>query len=284
MSTFLGFKFSLIGGKLATASSLLLLLADHLGIDPEIFGEVCALWMVSDLLEVQLKPHHNPYDIRKNWLQFLSRFTSVDEDEASDDEPLLMLKRNVQLSVEREVQVLEKDYANDTLTEILYTSAKQEVLDGRYLCDIDVSINLAALQMAVEIEPGEDVHQLLLGDQLAMYFPSKHRHCVRSVCFFGFPVIGCKGLEAKIQQEYNDTKLKFESKHACRKAYLEIVRETPFYGFVQRKLTFFRAAFFRGHVERPRGTSLKEIKKMILSVTLPDIPVIFVPFLKFENL
>lgn len=58
-----------------------------------------------DILEVQLKPHHNPYDIRKNWMQFLSRFTDAGDNEAVDDEPLLMLKRNVQLSVERERQV-----------------------------------------------------------------------------------------------------------------------------------------------------------------------------------
>lgn len=51
MSIFIaGLKFSLVGGKLATASSLLLLLADHLGVVAEVFKEVCALWMVSDLL------------------------------------------------------------------------------------------------------------------------------------------------------------------------------------------------------------------------------------------
>ncbi|VDN92014.1 unnamed protein product, partial [Brugia pahangi] len=100
-----GLKFSLIGGKFATASSLLLLLADHLGIVADIFKQVCALWMVSDLLEVQLKPHHNPYEIRKNWMQFLQRFTNAESNELVADEPLLVLKRNVQLPVEREREV-----------------------------------------------------------------------------------------------------------------------------------------------------------------------------------
>uniref|UniRef100_A0A8R1TYZ8 FERM domain-containing protein n=1 Tax=Onchocerca volvulus TaxID=6282 RepID=A0A8R1TYZ8_ONCVO len=192
-----GLKISLVGGKLATASSLLFLLSDHLDIDADIFKQVCALWMVSDLLEVQLKPHHNPYEIRKNWIQFLQRFTNAESSESIADEPLLVLKRNVQLSVGRERE-LEEDYTNEVLTEILYRSAKQEVLSGRYICDIDLSIKLATLQMAIELEPNEDL-----------------------------------------------------------------------------ELDLFGAAFFRGYIERPVGGPLKEIKKMILSVTLPDIPVLF---------
>lgn len=52
---------------------------------------------------------------------------------------------------------LEEDYTNEILTEILYRSAKQEVLNGRYICDIDLSIKLAALQMAVDLEPNEEL-------------------------------------------------------------------------------------------------------------------------------
>uniref|UniRef100_A0A183HDA2 FERM domain-containing protein n=1 Tax=Onchocerca flexuosa TaxID=387005 RepID=A0A183HDA2_9BILA len=43
------------------------------------------------------------------------------------------------------LKVLEEDYTNEILTEILYRSAKQEVLNGRYICDIDLSKKLAAL-------------------------------------------------------------------------------------------------------------------------------------------
>ncbi|VIO99170.1 conserved hypothetical protein [Brugia malayi] len=261
-----GLKFSLIGGKFATASSLLLLLADHLGIVADIFKQVCALWMVSDLLEVQLKPHHNPYEIRKNWMQFLQRFTNAESNELVADEPLLVLKRNVQLPVERERE-LEEDYTNEILTEILYRSAKQEVLNGRYICDIDLNIKLAALQMAIDLEPNEDVDIMnVFGEEIETFFPLKYRHNVKTFHLFGIPIIGCKGLETRILQEYRNIRLNFEGKHSCRKAYLNIIRNTPFYGQA--------AAFFRGYVERPSGRPLKEIKRMILSVTLPDIPVL----------
>ncbi|VDM96354.1 unnamed protein product [Thelazia callipaeda] len=251
-----GFKFSLLGGKLATASSLLSLLSDHLGIDADVLKQVCALWMVSDLLEVQLKPHHNPYEIRKNWIQFLKRFTCVENDEAVADEPLLVLKRNVQLSVQRECE-LEEDYTNEILTEILYTSAKQEVLRGRYLCDIEMSIKLAALQMAIELESTENGN--IIGDEVCMFIPLKYRHNVKTFHLFGIPIISCKGLETRILEEYQQIKRGFENKHAYRKAYLSIIRNTPFYG----------AAFFHGYIERPSVGLLKEIKKMILPVTLP---------------
>ncbi|VBB27031.1 unnamed protein product [Acanthocheilonema viteae] len=238
-----GLKFSLVGGKLATVSSLLLLLADHLGVISEVFNEVCALWMVSNLLEVQLKPHHNPYEIRKNWVQFLHRFTNAESSELVADEPLLVLKRNVQLSVEREHE-LEQDYTNEILTEILYRSAKQEILNGRYVCDIELNIKLAALQMAIDLEPNEDFDLPdVFGEEIEMFFPLKYRRNVRTFHLFGIPIIGCK---VEISDQY-------------------------FY-FID--FNIFRAAFFRGYVERPLGGPLKEIKKMILSTTLPDIPVL----------
>ncbi|KAL3986133.1 FERM central domain family protein [Acanthocheilonema viteae] len=259
-----GLKFSLVGGKLATVSSLLLLLADHLGVISEVFNEVCALWMVSNLLEVQLKPHHNPYEIRKNWIQFLHRFTNAESSELVADEPLLVLKRNVQLSVEREHE-LEQDYTNEILTEILYRSAKQEILNGRYVCDIELNIKLAALQMAIDLEPNEDFDLPdVFGEEIEMFFPLKYRRNVRTFHLFGIPIIGCKGLETRVLEEYENIRLNFESKHNYRKTYLNITRNIPFYG----------AAFFRGYVERPLGGPLKEIKKMILSTTLPDIPVL----------
>uniref|UniRef100_F1L175 FERM domain-containing protein 8 n=1 Tax=Ascaris suum TaxID=6253 RepID=F1L175_ASCSU len=145
-----GYKFALVGGKVSTASDLIYLMADRLGIDTAILQETCALWMISDLLEVQLKPHHIPYEIRRSWTVLLKRFTQAELDEIVADEPLIVLKRNVQLSIEREIE-LEDDY--ESLTEILYVGAKKEVLAGRYLCDLETSMRLAALQMAIELGP-----------------------------------------------------------------------------------------------------------------------------------
>lgn len=40
----------MVGGKVSTASDLIYLMADRLGIDTAILQETCALWMISDLL------------------------------------------------------------------------------------------------------------------------------------------------------------------------------------------------------------------------------------------
>lgn len=52
-----------------------------------------------------MKPHHIPYEIRRSWTVLLKRFTQAELDEIVADEPLIVLKRNVQLSIEREIEV-----------------------------------------------------------------------------------------------------------------------------------------------------------------------------------
>lgn len=75
-----------------------------------------------------------------------------------------------------------------------------------------------------------------------MFFPLKYRHSVKSFHLFGIPIIGCKGLETRIFEEYRNIRLNFESKHSCRKAYLNIIRNTPFYGQALLLLLFFRCS------------------------------------------
>lgn len=103
-------------------------MADHLKVDRKLMKECCSLWMVSPFLgqnlflqtflcfiiiayafriftEVQLKPHHVPFEIREHWSDLLNRFADVDQKEKNCDEPFLYLKRNVYLSVQREIEV-----------------------------------------------------------------------------------------------------------------------------------------------------------------------------------
>lgn len=63
-----------------------------------------------------------------------------------------------------------------------------------------------------------------------MFFPLKYRHNVRTFHLFGIPIIGCKGLETRVLEEYQNIRLNFENKHSCRRAYLSIIRNIPFYG------------------------------------------------------
>ncbi len=57
--------------------------------------------------DVQLKPHHVPFEVRKYWRQVLNKFNCVTAESAETDEPRLLYRRNVLLSrtCERTVRV-----------------------------------------------------------------------------------------------------------------------------------------------------------------------------------
>ncbi len=45
--------------------------------------------------ELQLKPHHKPFEIRRQWPLFLNQYCSVTESRIERDEPILSFQRNV---------------------------------------------------------------------------------------------------------------------------------------------------------------------------------------------
>lgn len=51
---------------------------------------------------MQLKPHHIPYEVYEKWDIFLNKFTMASEDKILFDEPLLVIRRNFQLTIENE--------------------------------------------------------------------------------------------------------------------------------------------------------------------------------------
>ncbi|KAI1711014.1 PDZ domain-containing protein 4 [Ditylenchus destructor] len=99
----LGVQFSVENGQQVPSSTLLDLMADHLKIDSEVASEAFALWLISPLLEVQLKPHHVAYEVHAKWPVFLRKFSTASEEEIALDEPLLVLRRNFQLTVQNEL-------------------------------------------------------------------------------------------------------------------------------------------------------------------------------------
>lgn len=54
---------------------------------PDVALEAFALWLVSPLLEVQLKPKHQPYKLGRQWPELLLRFTDAPDDDVAMDEP-----------------------------------------------------------------------------------------------------------------------------------------------------------------------------------------------------
>lgn len=95
-------QFSVEDGSKAQSSDLLQLIAEHLDIPEDVVNCVFALWLVSPLLEVQLKPHHVANEVRNKWPSFLMKYANASEIDIAIDEPLLLLRRNVNLTIETE--------------------------------------------------------------------------------------------------------------------------------------------------------------------------------------
>ncbi|XP_031789733.1 FERM domain-containing protein 8 isoform X2 [Piliocolobus tephrosceles] len=115
---------------------------------PDIALDVFALWLVSPLLEVQLKPKHQPYKLGRQWPELLLRFTSAPDDDVAMDEPFLQFRRNVFFPKRRELQIHDEE-----VLRLLYEEAKGNVLAARYPCDVEDCEALGALVCRVQLGP-----------------------------------------------------------------------------------------------------------------------------------
>ncbi|XP_044799636.1 FERM domain-containing protein 8 isoform X2 [Bubalus bubalis] len=115
---------------------------------PDIALDAFALWLVSPLLEVQLKPKHQPYKLGRQWQELLLRFTDAPDDDVAVDEPSLQFRRNVFFPKRRELQIHDKE-----VLRLLYEEAKGNVLAARYPCDVEDCEALGALVCRVQLGP-----------------------------------------------------------------------------------------------------------------------------------
>lgn len=92
-------------GAEAMADDLLQLMAEYLNIDEEVVNEALSIWLISPLFELQLSLHHVAFELYEKWPLFLRRFTTATQEEIETDEPLLVVKRNVHLTIPVEIMV-----------------------------------------------------------------------------------------------------------------------------------------------------------------------------------
>jgi len=245
-------QFAVEDGMTACADDLLFLISEHNGIEEDVANATLALWLISPLFEIQLKPHHRAFEVFNKWPLFLRRFTMATEEEIEFDEPLLVIRRNVRLSIPEE-KMYQDAYSN--LVEILYYDAKEEFMSGRYIIDTKKCIEISALQLLVEYGPldkGEDPYESV-HDKLAQIVPAYLLNRVKSFHLFG--LIECKsGLEKQIIKEYKDVSKKYSDRPERQKAYLDLLREVPSYG----------ATFFTATTDRGESSSLFEKSKRLI--------------------
>ncbi|TKR69443.1 hypothetical protein L596_021605 [Steinernema carpocapsae] len=242
--------FLIPGGRKIQVQSLLELVARRLSTDAETFMEACSLWLISQNLEVQLKPYHMPWDVYNKWGRLLERFTYTDPTLKQFETPRLVCKRSAGLSLAREREI-SKSY--ESIAHILYIDARDEYLNARYIIDsIDDAVDLAALHLAIHKDEDMYMSKDRKGNaknEPALEWISKHvGSCcpeyrvtkMRSWYLFGFNVLSCIGMHHEVHEAFERwVKEKPRGNHFLKLQYLEILRKTPFYG----------AAYFDAQIE-----------------------------------
>jgi len=269
-------------GANATVTDLVssLLEEEELGL-PRATQEILSLWMNSPLLEVQLKPHHKPFFIRREWNHFLQRFSSAPQNLKALDEPVLSLQRNVFCSKREEQGV--KDHK---VLELLYEEAKYNMLTSRYPCEISDYIMLGGIQARLEIGPYDmAVHTpAFFRQNLSRFLPE---HAVRKtnsiLSWLPWSASAKTSPEARLIDQFKAIPSNASPKRLVKK-YLEFCWSLPYYG----------SAFFRGQIETPAKslTSLviNQDSEVLIAINsqglyvIDPVNVVVLLGLKFEEL
>ncbi|XP_074132617.1 FERM domain-containing protein 8 isoform X4 [Sminthopsis crassicaudata] len=211
---------------------------------PDVAVEAFALWLISPLLEVQLKPKHQPYKVCRQWPDLLYRFTDASEDDITTDEPSLQFRRNVFFPKRKELQI-----HNEDILRLLYEEAKFNVLEVRYPCDAEDCEKLGALVCRLELGPYRQGQQTACAvkEKLDSFLPAhlcKKPHSLFTAFRSRGPrlVSGEQGL-LSAYQEVKEEAVGAEAELLTRhyRAYLLKCHELPYYG----------CAFFYGEVDKP---------------------------------
>jgi len=211
---------------------------------PAEFREVFSLWLVSDLLELQLKPNHVPFKLVCYWEELLEKYTTVDEDDRERDEPVIMFQRNVFYPKWKE-----RDITNPEAIRLLCYEAKEMVIDGRYPLKPEQYDYLAGLTAQIKHKSYDaDVHTPeYYRDHLADYYPE---HMAHTKWKFKGIVRDKKSPEFRIascHRQCHEMFSNIDSQDVMLKLYQSYMK------FVWQ-LSFYGAAFFRGQIEHPGGS------------------------------
>ncbi|ELW65110.1 FERM domain-containing protein 8 [Tupaia chinensis] len=236
---------------------------------PDVALDAFALWLVSPLLEVQLKPTHQPYKLGRQWLELLLRFTNAPDDDVATDEPSLQFRRNVFFPKRRELQIHDEE-----VLRLLYEEAKGNVLAARYPCDVEDCEALGGLVCRVQLGPYQPGRPEVctLREKLDSFLPAhlcKRGHGLLS----SLRSRGAKAgtAEQGLLNAYRQVKDVADSEREAAlathyRSYLLKCHELPFYG----------CAFFHGEIDKPAQGFLHRggRKPVVVAISLEGVHVI----------
>ncbi|XP_071810414.1 putative FERM domain-containing protein FRMD8P1 isoform X1 [Asterias amurensis] len=261
-----GHEFYLENALVETAEDLTNRMLEYLRL-PEMAKDIFFVWIMSPLLQLQLKSHHIPFKLCRKWHDLVDKFTTATEEQKANDEPMLCFQRNAFFPKCKESQI-----TDPKILRLLFDEAKTNILEGHYPCEADDFEYLAGILAFLEhgkynpedhpnglmknTKPSPDnastssqnnSNQMLNKDPLQRYIPA-------CMCKGGSRWIKNKGfatMEQRIVGHWDHVTEKVKTKAAGYKLFLEFCWKLPFYGCV----------FFSGQIERQSSTvSLRDTK------------------------
>ncbi|CAI2354750.1 unnamed protein product [Caenorhabditis sp. 36 PRJEB53466] len=236
-----GVELNIESGKTANSKTLLYLLAKEYEIDVDAFEEMFAIWMISPLLEVQLKPYHRPYECRHGWKTLLERFADdVSPQMIVQDEPILMLRRNASLTSERQFELLDH---YPQCARFLIIDAREMLLLGRLqFLSLEDTILVAALLFCLQYgNHQERVHDVVfIRSHLEEILPERTCESIAAKTFFG------KSINKKTPQEER----LLNSWKSCTELGSEAEKEHKLLLTLTQNSSCYGAAWFSARIEK----------------------------------
>nr|XP_023021198.1 FERM domain-containing protein 8 isoform X2 [Leptinotarsa decemlineata] len=223
---------------------------DELGLNKQLAPQIFTLWMVSPLLELQLKPSHKPYELRKMWRSLVEQYSHVSLNRQQRDEPKVIFQRNVFFP-----QHLEEKIKDQKILELLYEEARNNILDCKYPCEVIHYIMLGGIQARIELGPYNPlVHSThYFREEQSKYLPL---HVRKSSTWTWLPISSKNSAEVRLLEQFKRIPTSATNRKLMKK-YLEFCWSLPFYG----------SAFFEGQVEQP-------VRGLTSLIIHQDIPVL----------
>ncbi|XP_018563861.1 FERM domain-containing protein 8 [Anoplophora glabripennis] len=224
--------------------------SDELGLNKQLASQVFTLWMVSPLLELQLKPSHRPYETRQYWRALVEQYSHASYNRQQRDEPKLIFQRNVFFPLH-----LEEKIKDQKILELLYEEARHNILEGRYPCEVVHYIMLGGIQARIELGPyNPQVHSThYFREEQIKYLPM---HVRKSATWTWLPISSKNSAEVRLLEQFKRIPNSATNRKLMKK-YLEFCWSLPFYG----------SAYFEGQVEQP-------VRGLTSLMTHQDIPVL----------
>nr|CAD7443501.1 unnamed protein product [Timema bartmani] len=268
---------------------------------PRAAANIFTLWISSGLLELQLKPHHKPYEIRRSWSKLLTLYGNGTESRMEKDEPILSYQRNVFFSKRDEEKINSVLYVTTSVlyvttsvlyittsvlyvtTSVLYVTSSVLYVTSSVLYVTTSVLDLKLLELLYEearhniLEgryPCEVSHYIMLGGIQASIELGPYNPHVHTTQFFREQQH--KFLPAHVSHS-NWSWLRISSKNSPEVRLLEqfkrIPSSTPVRKLVRKYLEFcwslpyYGGAFFQGQIEQP-------VRGLTSLITHQDVPVL----------